>query len=145
MLSGMVIGSRDRRTRGADLQHLRRLGTRREVLGSDPMPPSWAIAMASRASVTVSIAAEMIGMLIRMLRSPGPEETSRGRTVSGRDEQDVVEGQRLGDHSHAEGARRKAAVTHAVPPVNSLPPALRSLTPPGKGFSVLHAPPRTMS
>src|SRR5690606_250112 len=46
-----------------------------------PMPPSWAMAMARRASVTVSIAAEMIG---RFRRSEGvrrvARETSLGRT-----------------------------------------------------------------
>ena len=44
-----------------------------------PMPPAWAMAMASRASVTVSIAAEMIGRLsviervsrVAMSASPG--------------------------------------------------------------------------
>src|SRR5262245_23802147 len=47
-----------------------------------PWLPSCAIAMGSRASVTVSIAAETIGMLIWMLRETrARRETSRGRTV----------------------------------------------------------------
>ncbi len=45
-----------------------------------PMPPSCAMAMARRASVTVSIAAETIGILrARPLVSRVSRETSRGR------------------------------------------------------------------
>ena len=66
-----------------------------------PMPPAWAMAMASRASVTVSIAAEMIGRLrliervsrVRMSASAG-----KHRRVAGR-EQHVVEGERLARRS----------------------------------------------
>ena len=47
-----------------------------------PMPPSWAMAMAKRASVTVSIAAETIGSLSRRSRVRRvSSETSLGRTV----------------------------------------------------------------
>ena len=46
-----------------------------------PMPPSWARAMASSLSVTVSIGEETIGMLRRMLRvSWVRTSTSRGTT-----------------------------------------------------------------
>ena len=37
-------------------------------LCTTPIPPSWAMAMASRASVTVSMADDTIGMLTLMLR-----------------------------------------------------------------------------
>ena len=62
-----------------------------------PIPPSRASAIASRASVTVSIAAETIGISSSIVaRQPG-----RGRDVVrehrrlGRHEQDVVEGEAL--------------------------------------------------
>ncbi len=60
-----------------------------------PMPPSWAMAMAVRASVTVSMAALTRGMCRRRLRvSWAPTSTSRGSDVAlGRQEQDVVEGE----------------------------------------------------
>jgi len=46
-----------------------------------PMPPCWAMVMASRASVTVSIAADTIGMLRRRVRVSRVEvSTSRGST-----------------------------------------------------------------
>src|SRR5436309_5145776 len=46
-----------------------------------PMPPSWAMAMASRASVTVSMAADTRGMFSSSLRVRRVfRETSRGRT-----------------------------------------------------------------
>jgi hypothetical protein len=46
-----------------------------------PMPPSCAMAMASRASVTVSMAALMIGMLSRTSRASGVRRlTWRGST-----------------------------------------------------------------
>ena len=46
-----------------------------------PMPPSWAIVIASRASVTVSMAADITGRLTRISRvSCELKETSRGKT-----------------------------------------------------------------
>ena len=46
------------------------------------MPPSWAIATAKRASVTVSIAAETIGRLMRRSRVKRvASDTSLGSTV----------------------------------------------------------------
>ena len=67
-----------------------------------PRPPSCAIAIARRASVTVSIAADSSGMLSVMLRVrrvceadvAGNDEGMRG------DEQDVVERQRFPDDTH---------------------------------------------
>ena len=62
------------------------------------MPPSWAMAMARRASVTVSIAAETIGRFRRMPRVSRVER----RDVLGQDDRmrgnegDVVERQRFG-------------------------------------------------
>ena len=51
------------------------------LLWTMPMPPSWAMAMASRASVTVSMAADMIGRFRRMPRVSWVERsTSRGST-----------------------------------------------------------------
>ncbi len=47
-----------------------------------PMPPSWAIAMANRASVTVSIAAEMSGICKAMRRESAVlSSVSRGKTL----------------------------------------------------------------
>ena len=47
-----------------------------------PIPPSWAMAMANLASVTVSMAADTRGMFREMLRVSGVlRETSRGKTV----------------------------------------------------------------
>ena len=44
-----------------------------------PIPPSWAIVIANRASVTVSMAAETMGMLSEILRvSCVAKLTSRG-------------------------------------------------------------------
>ena len=43
-----------------------------------PMPPAWAMAMARRASVTVSMADEMIGRL-RKCRASGRERMSTAR------------------------------------------------------------------
>jgi hypothetical protein len=67
-----------------------------------PMPPHWAIVMARRASVTVSIAAERIGMFRRIPRVSGVARlTSRGRNVRvGRNERDVVESKRFGEDAH---------------------------------------------
>ena len=62
-----------------------------------PMPPSWARAMASSASVTVSMGEETIGMLSAILAvSWVRTSTSRGRNsaVAGL-EQDIVEGDAL--------------------------------------------------
>jgi hypothetical protein len=42
-----------------------------------PMPPSWAMAMARRASVTVSMAADMSGILSRCARQAGARSTCR--------------------------------------------------------------------
>jgi hypothetical protein len=51
-------------------------------LCTKPMPPSWASAIARRASVTVSIAAETSGRLRRMLREREVARlVSRGRTL----------------------------------------------------------------
>src|SRR5215212_3260278 len=59
-----------------------------------PRPPFWAMAMAMRASVTVSMAEAMIGMLRRMvLVSLVATSTSLGRTS----EQHVIEGQAIDD------------------------------------------------
>ena len=62
-----------------------------------PMPPSWARAMASSLSVTVSIGEETIGMLRRMLRvSCGADVDVAGHDVAVAGlEQDVVEGDAL--------------------------------------------------
>ena len=62
-----------------------------------PMPPSWASAIASSLSVTVSIGLERIGMLIRTFRvSWVRTSTSRGTTsLVARFEQHVVEGDAL--------------------------------------------------
>ena len=71
-------------------------------LCTTPSPPSCAMAMASRASVTVSIAAETTGMLSAMLRV----RRVLKRDVAGNDlrmrgdEQDVVESQRFADDTH---------------------------------------------
>ena len=66
------------------------------------MPPSCAIAIASRASVTVSIAADTIGMFSAMPRVRRVlSETSRGTTTRMRgDQQDVVEREGLADDTH---------------------------------------------
>ena len=53
-----------------------------------PMPPAWAMAMASRPSVTVSMAEEMTGILTEISRvtreatSASPGSTSEGRGTS---------------------------------------------------------------
>ena len=50
-------------------------------LCSMPKPPAWAMAIAKPDSVTVSIAAETIGIFKRMLRVSQVEvSTSRGKT-----------------------------------------------------------------
>jgi len=78
-----------------------------------PSPPSCAMAIASLASVTVSIAEEMIGRLrlmdrvIRLLRS-----VCDGRTSECRPHQHVVEGQRFGNggrtvKGHANGSSER--------------------------------------
>ena len=67
-----------------------------------PSPPSCAMAIARRASVTVSIAADSSGMLSAIERGEagleadvaGDDEGMRGN------EQDVVEGQRFPDDTH---------------------------------------------
>jgi hypothetical protein len=62
-----------------------------------PMPPSWASAMASRLSVTVSMAADTSGRLSSMLRVRRVFRswTSRGMNGGmGREEEDIVERQR---------------------------------------------------
>ena len=67
-----------------------------------PMPPSCAMVIASRASVTVSIAADTNGMLSRMPRVRRVDEVDLARQdvrVRG-DEQDVVEGECFLDDSH---------------------------------------------
>ena len=66
-----------------------------------PMPPSWAMAIARRASVTVSIAADTSGRFRRMLRvrrvaSAGVARQDLGE---GGHQQHIVEGERF-----AEGA-----------------------------------------
>ena len=73
-----------------------------------PMPPCCAIAIASRDSVTVSIAALTSGTFSRMFRvSCVLTSTCVGSTVGvPRHEQDVVEGQRGGDRP---GFDRRAA------------------------------------
>ena len=79
-----------------------------------PMPPSWARAMASSLSVTVSIGEETIGMLSRMLRvSCVRTSTSLGQDLAvARLEQDIVEGDALvGD-----------AVLHGLPPRGDFEP-----------------------
>ena len=88
-----------------------------------PMPPLWAMVMARRASVTVSIAAETIGMFRR--RSAGQP---RGGIYVARqddgvawDEVDVVVGQGLGEDAHAKSPAAKrelyAACREASPAV----------------------------
>ena len=67
-----------------------------------PMPPSCAMAIARRASVTVSMAADTSGMLSWMLAGEAGLEGDFARQDArvGGKEQDVVEGQRLLDHPH---------------------------------------------
>ena len=62
------------------------------------MPPSWAMAMASGASVTVSMAADTIGTFSAMLRVRRRADVDlRGQHLGLlRHQQDVVEGQRFG-------------------------------------------------
>ena len=62
-----------------------------------PMPPACAIAIASRASVTVSIAEERIGRLSRIARVRRVADVDRARHHRGmaRPQQDVVERQPL--------------------------------------------------
>ena len=69
-----------------------------------PMPPSCAMVMARRASVTVSMAAESSGTFRRMRRvSWVQRSTSRGENFRvGRDQQDVVEGESFFEYSHAQ-------------------------------------------
>jgi len=58
-----------------------------------PMPPSWAMAIARRASVTVSIAAETSGRFKAMLRDKGDVARQKGRKAG-------VAGQHLGERRH---------------------------------------------
>ena len=44
-----------------------------------PMPPAWAMAIAMRASVTVSMAEEMIGMLSAMRAGDAGADVDLGR------------------------------------------------------------------
>ena len=62
-----------------------------------PMPPSCAMAMAMRASVTVSMAADSSGMLSRMFAGqPGGQVDVPGEHLRvGRDQQHVIESQSL--------------------------------------------------
>ena len=70
-----------------------------------PKPPSCAMAMARRPSVTVSIAAETSGML-SVMTNAGPGEAGLEGNVAGNDEgmrgdqEDVVERQRFPDDTH---------------------------------------------
>ena len=70
-----------------------------------PMPPSRAMAMASRASVTVSMAAETSGIFSCDLPGQfGVEADLVGQHPGmGGDEQDVVEGQGFLDQTHGSG------------------------------------------
>ena len=72
-----------------------------------PMPPSCAMAIASRASVTVSMAAETNGRFSRIPRVSRVERsTSRGQDVRvGGYEQDVVEGECFLDDAHRRVSR----------------------------------------
>ena len=95
-----------------------------------PRPPCWAMAIASRDSVTVSIAAEMIGMFraisaVRLVR----RSTSRGWTSEcAGQEQDVVERQREGDLAFVARSRGRARLRRvaasAAPPRPVRPVAL---------------------
>ena len=64
-----------------------------------PRPPAWAMAMAMRASVTVSMAEAMIGRLRRIERvSRVGDLDSRGQDLgAARPQQHVVEGQAFDD------------------------------------------------
>ena len=66
------------------------------------MPPSCAMAIARRASVTVSMAADSSGKFRRMLRvSCVAEADFAGQDLGmGGDEQDVVEGERFLQNTH---------------------------------------------
>jgi hypothetical protein len=73
-----------------------------------PMPPSWAIAIAVRDSVTVSIAALTSGMLSAMRRVSGARRRCARQDVGRRgNEQDVVErepfAERMAFHRNASG------------------------------------------
>ena len=70
-----------------------------------PIPPSRASAIASRASVTVSIAAETTGMLhLDRARQPGARrDVVREHARLGRHEQDVVEGEPLAARTSGRG------------------------------------------
>ena len=85
------------RLRALHLVHLGDLILDREVPVDDPDPPARASAIASRASVTVSIAAEISGMFSEIDGvSRVTVETSFGRTLRlRRDEEHVVEGEPL--------------------------------------------------
>ena len=63
-----------------------------------PMPPAWAMAMASRPSVTVSMAEEMTGILTAISRVTREADVGLGRQHVGGagHQQHVVEGQRHG-------------------------------------------------
>ena len=67
-----------------------------------PMPPSWAMAIARRASVTVSIAADSSGMfsVIDAGEAGGEADVAGKDDGVGGNEQDVVEGERFLDDTH---------------------------------------------
>ncbi len=83
-----------------------------------PRPPCCAIAIASRDSVTVSIAALSSGTLSRMLRVSWVETSTCGRHDVGvaRHEQDVVEGQGGGEAGVDGEERRRFGGFHAAVP-----------------------------
>ena len=82
-----------------------------------PMPPSWASAMASRASVTVSMAAESSGRFSWIDRvSCVVEADFAGKDGRmGGNEEDVVKCERFLDDAHAFSLDTKGNYTGAAP------------------------------
>ncbi len=101
------------------------------------MPPSWAIAIARRDSVTVSIAAETSGMFsgISRVRRVRVVDLARQHLAVRRDQQHVVEGQGLGDAglAHRLGSPQPARAQH---------PSSRRQRRPRRGTSCTSCPSR---
>ena len=68
------------------------------------MPPSWAMVIARRASVTVSMAADSSGTFSRMRArdAGGKVDLAWQNFRVGRDEEDVVEGESFFEDAHAQ-------------------------------------------
>ena len=80
-----------------------------------PMPPSWAMAIARRASVTVSIAADTSGRFRRMLRERLGGEAGVARQDLGErgHQQHIVEGERFAEKAHGKAPDAKGDYTDA--------------------------------